>query len=58
VRITLRAIRDSQGWLTTSEWIDDFIAELTADRLGRPVRTASAELRAQQAMARLAASGW
>ncbi len=31
--IRLRAVRDSQGWLTTQEWVEDYLATLTADRL-------------------------
>lgn len=30
----LRAIRDSGGWLTSLEWLEEFRARLTADRLG------------------------
>jgi hypothetical protein len=56
--IRLQALRDSQGWLTTAEWIEQYLAALTADRLGTPIRSASVEARAQQARARLAASGW
>jgi hypothetical protein len=33
-RIRLRAIRDSKGWLTTREWIEAYVSDVTADRLG------------------------
>jgi hypothetical protein len=33
-RIRLGAIRDSKGWLTTREWIEMYVADMTADRLG------------------------
>jgi hypothetical protein len=56
--IRLRAVRDSQGWLTTQEWVEDYLATLTADRLGEPVGAPSVAARAQRARARLAASGW
>jgi hypothetical protein len=57
-RRTLRAIRDSQGWLTTAEWIEEFIAALTADRLGAQVPNPMVQARGEQAMARLSAQGW
>jgi hypothetical protein len=57
-RIHLRAIRDSQGWLTTAEWIEEFIAELTADRLGAQAPNPMVEARGERAMARLSAQGW
>ncbi len=56
--IALRAVRDSQGWLTTEEWIQEYLEALTADRLGRPVRAPSVQMRADRARARLAAGGW
>jgi hypothetical protein len=57
-RIRLRAIRDSQGWLTTAEWIEEFLAALTADRLGAQAPNSMVEARAERAMASLAAEGW
>jgi len=57
-RIRLRAVRDSQGWMTTREWIEEFLAEVTADRLGAPAPTPTIEARAERAMASLASEGW
>jgi hypothetical protein len=57
-RIRLRAIRGPQGWLTTVPWIEQFVAELTADRLGSPAPNAAVEARAERAMAALSADGW
>jgi len=56
-RIVLRAIRDSQGWLTTQEWVEEFLAALTLDRGGSMEMPSSAE-RGQAAIARLKAGGW
>jgi len=56
-RIKLRALRDSQGWLTTENWISEFVAALTADR-GGSAPLASVQVRAQEAMGRLRANGW
>ncbi len=56
-RIKCRAIRDTQGWKTTAEWVDEFFAEITADRGGVAPR-ASVKDRAQRARERLAASGF
>jgi hypothetical protein len=57
-RIKLRAIRDSRGWLTTVEWIEDFVAQLTADRLGGQASNPIVEARAERATASLVAQGW
>jgi hypothetical protein len=57
-RKRLRAIRDSQGWLTTIEWIEQFIAELTADRLGAQAPNPMVDSRAERAIARLQGQGW
>jgi hypothetical protein len=57
-RLRLRAIRDSQGWLTTAEWIEEFLAALTADRLGAAAPNPLIEARAERAMANLQAQGW
>ncbi len=57
-RIKLRAIRDTQGWLTTAEWITDFIAAVTLDRGGTKPQRKLIEARAEDARARLMASGW
>jgi len=57
-RIKLRAIRDSQGWLTTEEWIDHYIAELTIDRLGAVPPMPGVEERAEQSIANLTGEGW
>ena len=56
-RIKLRAVRDTQGWRTTSAWVDEFFAAITADRGGVAPRV-SVEDRAQRARERLAASGF
>jgi hypothetical protein len=56
--IRLRAIRDSQGWLTTADWIEEYVAALTADRLGPQAPNPMVEARSDQAMIRLAAAGW
>src|SRR5689334_12369926 len=57
-RIKLRAIRDSQGWLTTREWVEEFLSALTADRLGAQATNPLIEARAERAMASLQAQGW
>jgi hypothetical protein len=56
--IKLRAIRDTQGWLTTVEWIEDFLAVVTLDRGGAKPQQKLIEARAEDARARLMASGW
>jgi hypothetical protein len=56
-RIKLRAIRDSQGWKTTSAWVEEFFHEITTDRGGSPPRETVRD-RAQRARNRLKASGF
>jgi hypothetical protein len=56
--IRLRAIRDGQGWLTTKEWIEEYLSALTADRLGAEAPNPMVEARAERAMANLQAEGW
>jgi hypothetical protein len=48
----------SRGWLTTVEWIEDFVAQLTADRLGGQAPNPMVEARAERATASLVAQGW
>lgn len=56
-RIKMRAIHNGGGWLTTAEWIQDYIAAITADRGGcAPID--GVKERAERARSRLAASGW
>jgi hypothetical protein len=57
-RIKLCAIRDSRGRLTTAEWIQHFIAELTADRLGSQAPNPMIEARAERATMTLLAQGF
>jgi hypothetical protein len=56
-RIRCKAIRDTQGWFTTAEWVQEFFAELTRDR-GGSVPNTSVKDRAQRARERLAANGF
>jgi hypothetical protein len=56
-RIKLRATNDGRSWLTTKEWIDEYLAAITADRGGR-APSVDVQARAQRARARLAAAGW
>jgi hypothetical protein len=55
--VSLRAVHNGQTWLTTAEWIHDYVAALTADRGGTAPIKGITE-RAERARSRLAASGW
>ena len=58
-RIKLRAIRDTQGWLTSAEWIEEFFAAVTTDRGGpKPLAKTEPCARAERARERLLAGGW
>ena len=57
-RIRLKGIRAPQGWLTTAAWVEQYIAELTQDRLEVRAPNAAVEASAEAAMARLASQGW
>ncbi|OJW19515.1 MAG: hypothetical protein BGO49_09360 [Planctomycetales bacterium 71-10] len=56
-RIKLRAVRTPAGWLTTPEWVSEYLEALTADRVGAPPK-ASVEERGLRARALLRAKGW
>jgi hypothetical protein len=57
-RVKLRAVRFPAGWRTTDEWVKDFLAALTADRVGGAKPAARDEARARQAASFLESSGW
>lgn len=57
-RLKLRATRSPGGWLTSEAWIQEFLGALTADRAGDVAPSAGAEMRAEAAMARMAARGF
>jgi hypothetical protein len=57
-RVRLRAVRFPAGWRTRDEWVEDFLASLTVDRVENANPTAMAEARARQAGSVLEASGW
>jgi hypothetical protein len=50
-------VNDGQHWLTTAEWIEEYLAAITADRGGCAPR-AALEARGKSAIARLEAKGW
>src|SRR5262249_30422050 len=56
-RIKLQAIRSPKGWLTTREWISDFLTALTKDKTGAKPPHLTQE-RAEAARARLVAKGF
>ncbi|WP_165070846.1 hypothetical protein [Paludisphaera rhizosphaerae] len=56
-RIKLRAVRTPAGWLTTAEWVAEYVDALTADRVGAPHKQ-SVEERGLKARALLRAKGW
>ena len=39
-RVRLRAVRAGSRWLTSDQWVDDFIAALTAAHIGEEAATA------------------
>jgi hypothetical protein len=56
-RIKLRAVNDGQHWLTTAEWIEEYLTAITADRGGCAPKAAM-RARGTRAIARLVAKGW
>jgi excisionase family DNA binding protein len=57
-QLKLRANRLPSGFRTTEAWLDEFIAELTSDRIGPRAGSAVDEERARRAAGVLAATGW
>ena len=55
-RLRLRAVRFPAGWRTTEQWVNEFIASLTADKTSTPARANEDSARRANAVA--AASGW
>jgi hypothetical protein len=57
-RLKLRSIRLPGGFRTTEQWLNEFVAALTADRTNPMPATPAEEMGARRAGALLAASGW
>jgi hypothetical protein len=57
-RLKLRATRSPGGWLTSEAWIREFLDALTADRAGSVAPPPGAEVRAAEAVARMAGRGF
>jgi hypothetical protein len=54
-KLRLRAVRFPAGWRTRTEWVDEFLEAITADRIGAPAHDPA---HARRADAALAATGW
>jgi hypothetical protein len=56
-RVRLRAVKSHRGWLTTEQWIEEFVAALSSGRAATG-RIPQVEERARAAIDRLAARGF
>jgi hypothetical protein len=55
--IKLRGLHDGRRWLTTMQWVEEFLSAVSTDR-GAHAPVPGLKARAQAARARLAAKGW